>query len=191
MRAGLSSKQRAAAMNSVSEGRRRLSQVLLLAPAAPQVAHAQANGTTARGKTLRYAFRVASLKRFFDPRLKSPRLYLLENAGILGMNELRRAALAGGHFDYDREVEGLRVLDRYTFQVKLAEPAPHFYFHFADNSFTGAVAREVIEAHDEQEIMGVPVGTGPFRLAQWKRSSFMRDFWKYVDIDAASAGSTA
>ena len=31
-----------------------------------------------------------------------------------------------------REVEGLRALDRYTFQVKLAEPSPRFLYNFAD-----------------------------------------------------------
>ena len=34
----------------------------------------------------------------------------------------------------------------------------------------GAVAREVVEAYGDQ-IMGHPVGTGPFRLADWRRSS--------------------
>jgi ABC-type transport system substrate-binding protein len=241
---------------TVSRARRRFAQGLLLAPAAPHIAHAQPQGGAPKVKTLRYAFRVAetgfdpaqvqdlyssnvnanifdapltydflarparvvpntaealpdiapdfrtftfrirpgiffqdhpvfrgqrrelvaadyvySIKRFYDPRYKSPRIYLLENSGILGLTELRRAALAGGRFDYDRDVEGLRLLDRYTFQVRLAEPAPRFYFYFADNSFMGAVARQVAESYDEKEIMGVPVGTGPFKLAQWKRSS--------------------
>ena len=34
----------------------------------------------------------------------------------------------------------------------------------------GAVAREVVEAYGDQ-IMGHPVGTGPFRLTDWRRSS--------------------
>jgi ABC-type transport system substrate-binding protein len=114
---------------------------------------------------------VYSIKRFYDPRYKSPRLYLLANARILGLDAVREAALKNGRFDYDREVEGVRALDRYTFQVRLAEPAPRFYQYFADNSFLGAVAREVVESYDEKEIMGHPVGTGPFMLAQWKRSS--------------------
>ena len=32
---------------------------------------------------------VYSIKRVYDPRLKSPRVYLLENAQLLGMNDLR------------------------------------------------------------------------------------------------------
>ncbi|MFX8219177.1 heme-binding protein, partial [Acinetobacter baumannii] len=59
---------------------------------------------------------VYSLKRHYDPKWKSNNLYLLENAKILGLSELRRALMAAKKpFDYDREVEGLKALDRYTF----------------------------------------------------------------------------
>jgi ABC-type transport system substrate-binding protein len=74
-------------------------------------------------------------------------------------------------FDYDREVDGIRALDRYTFQLRFAQPNPRFYLYLADNSFLGAVAREVAERYDEKALMGHPVGTGPFRLAEWRRSS--------------------
>ncbi len=114
---------------------------------------------------------VYSIKRFYDPRFKSPRLYLLENAGILGMSEVRAAALKGGKFDYDREVDGLRALDRYTLRIRFAVPNPRFHLYLADNSFLGAVAREVAESYDDKQLMGQPVGTGPFRLADWRRSS--------------------
>jgi len=114
---------------------------------------------------------VYAIKRFFDPRYKSPRLYLLENAQLLGMADLRSAALKGGRFDYDREVEGVRALDRYTLQLRFARPSPRFHQYLADNSFMGAVAREVVERYDDKQIMAHPVGTGPFRLADWRRSS--------------------
>ncbi len=39
---------------------------------------------------------------------------------------LRKAAVQNGHFDYDQPIEGLRVLDRYTFQFKLGVPQPRF-----------------------------------------------------------------
>jgi ABC-type transport system substrate-binding protein len=116
---------------------------------------------------------VYSIKRHYDPRWKSGNLYILENAKILGLSELRKRLMADKKpFDYDTPVEGVRALDRYTFQVKLGAPNPRFLYNFADGSFTGALAREVVEKY-VQSVGEHPVGTGPFRLAQWKRSSRM------------------
>jgi ABC-type transport system substrate-binding protein len=116
---------------------------------------------------------VYSWKRHYDPRWKSTNLYILENAKILGLSELRKEALAAKKpFNYEREVEGLRALDRYTFQVKTAEPNPRLLLEFTDGSVWGAVAREVVEFYGDN-IMAHPVGTGPFRLAQWRRASRM------------------
>ncbi len=114
---------------------------------------------------------VYSIKRHYDPRWKSNNLYILENVGILGLSELRRESLRTKKpFDYDREVEGLKALDRYTFQIKLAVADPRFVYHFADPGFVGAVAREVVEAYGDH-IMAHPVGTGAFRLVEWHRNS--------------------
>ena len=114
---------------------------------------------------------VYSIKRHYDPRWKSPRVYVLENAKILGLSELRQHAIKNRTpFDYDREVEGLRVLDRYTFELRFAEPQPRFIYSLADSSYLGAVAREVVDAYGDK-VMGHPVGTGPFRLVEWRRSS--------------------
>ncbi len=113
---------------------------------------------------------VYSWKRFFDPRWKSQNLYLVETAGILGINQLRQAALkARTRFDYDTEIEGLRTLDRYTLQLRFAQPNPRFHLNLASSPF-GAVAREVVEAYGDS-IAEHPVGTGPYRLAAWRRSS--------------------
>jgi ABC-type transport system substrate-binding protein len=116
---------------------------------------------------------VYSLKRHYDPRWKSGNLYLLENAKIVGLSELRQRVIADKRaFDYDSDVEGLRVLDRYTFQIRLAEPSPRFLQLFTDGSFTGALAREVVE-HYGDKITEHPVGSGPYRLTEWRRSSRM------------------
>ncbi len=114
---------------------------------------------------------VYSIKRHFDPRWKSPRLSTLEIHKILGMAELRDAAVKGKKpFDYDREIEGLRTLDRYTIRFKLGQPNPRFTDDISDPAVTGAVAREVIEFYGDR-IMEHPVGTGPYKLGAWARSS--------------------
>ena len=114
---------------------------------------------------------VYSVKRHYDPKLKSGNLYILENAKILGLSELRRDLMkAKKPFDYDREVEGLKTLDRYTFQIKLGVPDPRFIYQFSDAGFLGAMAREVVEFYGDK-IMEHPVGTNAYRLAEWRRSS--------------------
>ncbi|WP_243392813.1 ABC transporter substrate-binding protein [Kinneretia aquatilis] len=114
---------------------------------------------------------IYSIKRHYDPQWKSPNLYLLENVKILGLSELRKELMAAKKpFDYERPVEGLQQLSRYKFQIKLGVGDPRFINQFADSGFLGAVAREVVEAYADK-IMEHPVGTGAWRLAEWRRSS--------------------
>ena len=116
---------------------------------------------------------VYSFKRFADPANKSPSWNGMENDHYLGLNELREAALKGNKpFDYDREIEGVRALDRYTVQFALKDPRPRFIETLAESDLYGAVAREVAEFYGDK-VDEHPVGTGPFKLAQWRRSSFI------------------
>jgi len=113
---------------------------------------------------------VYSFKRIFDPAFKSPAYTSLAEEGILGLEEIRARALRDKKpFDYDSVAEGLRALDRYTLQFKLAKPRPRFASTLASSTYA-AVAREVIEAYRE-DVMAHPVGTGPYRLKSWRRSS--------------------
>ena len=114
-----------------------------------------------------------SYKRIFDPKTKSQVYPTLEEEKLVGLEELRRAAeKPGASFNYENEVEGIRALDRYTIQFKLLEPRPRFIHSLADPSVYGVVAREVVEKYGDK-IMEHPVGTGPFKLDQWVRSSKM------------------
>ncbi len=116
---------------------------------------------------------VYAIKRFADPAVKSPAWGSIESEGLIGLAELRKAALDGETpFDYDREIEGLRALDRYTLEFKLGESRPRFPYGLAQSDLLGAVAREVVEFYGDK-IDGHPVGTGPFKLVQWRRSSFI------------------
>jgi len=116
---------------------------------------------------------VYSLKRFADPAVKSPGWSSVETEYYLGLNELRQRALDQKKpFDYDQEIEGARALDRYTIRYVVRDPRPRFLEGLAASDLFGAVAREVMEFYGEQA-EAHPVGTGPFKLAQWRRSSFI------------------
>ena len=116
---------------------------------------------------------VYSFKRFADPANKSPVWSGMETDGYLGLSEVRQAALASRKpFDYDREIEGIRALDRYTLRFTLAEGRPRFLETLAGSDLFGAVARDVFEYYGDKSDEH-PVGTGPFKLAEWRRSSFI------------------
>jgi len=114
---------------------------------------------------------VYSLKRHWDPKIKSPNLYLIAGR-IGGMAALRAESEKTGRFDYDREVESLRALDRYTLRIELNEPSPNFAYFLSLCPLACAVAREVVETYGDR-IAEHPVGTNAFRITQYARSSKM------------------
>ncbi|MEP7099762.1 MAG: ABC transporter substrate-binding protein [Burkholderiales bacterium] len=138
---------------------------------------------------------VYAMKRIADPANKSPVWSELEGEGLLGLAELRDPVLKQNKpFDYDREIEGVRALDRYTIQFKLVEARPRFQELLASGDLYGAVAREVVEFygdHAEEH----PVGTGPFKLVQWRHSSFLaferNPGYREVTYDAEPAADDA
>ena len=107
---------------------------------------------------------VYSIKRLYDPALKSPWLFLFEDK-IVGDAALKPGA---GKFSYDTAVEGLQAIDRTTLRIRLKAPDANFLFYLAMPA-TSVVAREVVDAYAGQ-VGNHPVGSGPFMLGAWKRS---------------------
>jgi ABC-type transport system substrate-binding protein len=117
---------------------------------------------------------VYSIKRFADPATNAQNWAGYEDAGLAGLAELREQVLKSKRpFPYDTDVAGLLALDRYTLQLKTNEPRPRLVESIlTGNDLYGAVAREVVEFYGDR-IMEHPVGTGPFMLKAWRRSSQM------------------
>ncbi len=114
---------------------------------------------------------VYSLKRLIDPKVRSPYAFLVEGK-IVGLDEAAEAAKKSGKFDYNAKIAGLEAVDRYTLRIRLKQPDYGLSYVLAHEP-TSAVAREVIEAYADESgrAMANPVGTGPYKLANWVRSS--------------------
>jgi len=91
---------------------------------------------------LDYAY---SIRRFLDPKNHSPYAFLFEG------------------------IAGIETPERYTLVIRLKQPDYNFS-HVLAFALAGAVAREAIEAYGD-ESAARPVGTGPFRLKRYVRSS--------------------
>jgi ABC-type transport system substrate-binding protein len=114
---------------------------------------------------------VYTMKRLMDPKNAAPLLSEVEEY-VVGAAEAVAKARKENKFDYDAPIDGLKVLDRYTWQVKLNEAFYVWIYNLADCRVTCAVAREVVEKYGD-DTGAHPVGTGPYRLAFWKRASKM------------------
>ncbi|MEO8485667.1 MAG: ABC transporter substrate-binding protein [Betaproteobacteria bacterium] len=139
---------------------------------------------------------VYSLKRLIDPKIRSPWAFLVEGK-FVGLDELADKAKEAGRFDYDAKIPGIEAVDRYTLRFRLKETDYNLPYILAHEP-TSAVAREVIAKYAESDgrALANPVGTGPYRLVRWVRSSKIileanphyRGFtWNFASADPADA----
>ena len=109
-----------------------------------------------------------SIRRFYDPELRSPNLYLFEGK-IIGADEVMEQAKKTGKYDYDAPIAGLQALDRYTLRIRLKHPDYNFLYVMAMPLVMG-MARDAVEYYGG-DVRAHPVGTGAFMLKEWRRSS--------------------
>jgi oligopeptide transport system substrate-binding protein len=117
---------------------------------------------------------VYSLKRMFDPKVRSYFVYLFENK-LVGLDDVLARARASSSFDYDAKIDGLQALDRFTLQIRFKRPYYEFAWWLATAPFA-AVAREVVDAYKDpsNRVMENPVGTGAYRLTEWTHGHRIR-----------------
>lgn len=110
-------------------------------------------------------------KRMLDPKIISPKAWEI-NGKFIGADALTSEAKASGKFDYDKPIEGLKAIDRYTVEMKLVKPAYTMVDLMQQYNWV-PVAREVIEAYRDVQgrAQGNPVGVGPYMIKQWTKGS--------------------
>ena len=112
---------------------------------------------------------VYSIERALDPNLRGGGDPALTDLIVGARPVVDTARKPGGKFDYDARIEGLQATDRYTVVLRLANPDYTVLERLAGLPMM-AVAREAVEAAGA-DVMNRPVGTGPYRLKEWRRAS--------------------
>jgi ABC-type transport system substrate-binding protein len=120
-----------------------------------------------KGRAVRSNDVFYSWKRMADKGNNPKSWWLIEDT-IKGFDEYREtqnaAAAAGGRFDYDAPVEGMRILNDLEFEVELKEPVQRLLYVLAMFQLS-IVPREAVEKYGDR-FGAHPVGTGPFLLRE-------------------------
>lgn len=114
-----------------------------------------------KGRELEASDFVYSIKRHADSKNQSEGWWVFDGK-IQGLNDWRKKYEKLPAANYDEEVEGLKALDKYTLQIKLAKVFPQFLYSLA-MPFTYVVAKEAVAKYGK-EFINHPVGTGPYVL---------------------------
>jgi ABC-type transport system substrate-binding protein len=122
-----------------------------------------------------YAF-----KRIADPKVECPVFSTLEEY-IVGLGAAYSDAKKNGFFAYEKPIEGVQVLDKYTIRLTLTKTYPQIQYWLA-MPFTAPVPHEAVDYYDgiphagkqRDQFKFHPVGTGPYQLVEWRRNSLIR-----------------
>ncbi len=121
--------------------------------------------TGGRGREVTAQDFVYSLKRVADAKVASSGWWAFSDR-IEGLDEFRAASLGPEPTDYDRPVAGLTAPDAHTLRLRLKRPYPQLRWVLALH-YAYAVPREAVEYYGDA-FARHPVGSGPYRLAEWR-----------------------
>ncbi len=124
---------------------------------------------------------IYALKRIGDPFLQAPTsspVFDPLSQVIVGLKEFYERAKKSGKTDYNQPISGIQRVDRYTFTIRLKTLYPQLRYWMATPSFFAPVPTEAVayydgEVHDgvrRERFMFHPVGTGAYKLKEWKRN---------------------
>ncbi|MFA7613759.1 MAG: ABC transporter substrate-binding protein, partial [Candidatus Caldatribacteriota bacterium] len=121
-----------------------------------------------KGRELTASDFIYSLKRLADPKLQAKGWWLFDQK-IKGLNEWRTKYASAEATNYDEAIEGLKLIDKYTFQIRLNKAYPQLLYALA-MPYSYVVAHEAV-THFGNEFLNHPVGTGPFILPKYDQSN--------------------
>ncbi len=129
-----------------------------------------------KGRELTSADFVYTFQRIADPKVECPVLSTLQEF-IVGLAPAYKEAVKTEKFDYSKPTGAITVIDSHTFRINLIKPYPQLLYWLA-MPFTAPVAHEAVKYYDGKEgreqFKFSPVGTGPFRMAEWDRGRLIR-----------------
>ena len=83
-------------------------------------------------------------------------------------------AIASTTPTWRKNVDRLEVVDRHTFRLTLKNPDPDVLFELSSARELQIVSKKQIETMGVDKASQKPAGTGPYRLAEWRRGELMR-----------------
>ena len=125
-----------------------------------------------KGRELKAQHFIYAWKRMLIPSVQSPGTWIFEGK-VLGWDAFKKKLVensAKTNEILSEDVEGMKALDDYTIQIKLVQPYPQLLNVLA-MGFGAPLAKEVIEKYGQQGLSERMVGTGPFRLKDFRKDS--------------------
>lgn len=114
---------------------------------------------------------IFSFKRVIDPNMYSP-VYWIFRDKIVGINEFRdklsRATNYGYKKGYPLNIDGLKKIDDFTFQISLINPDPRFLYYLAMPA--ASIVSKKATIYYNNDLSNHPVGSGAFKLKNWQKN---------------------